>query len=108
MKTNKFFKKAQSLPLNTIVIAMLVIIVMLVIVVFFTSSVGKTGDQLNENAAYTCSASNPALSALGYKNIESEDDVANDGCENGREKISIIHLDNDEDGNKIICCRDKE
>ncbi len=107
MKTNKFFKKAQSLPLDTIVIAMLVIIVMLVIVVFFTSSVGKTGDQLDENSASVCSPSNPALNALGYENIKSEDDVADDGCENGRVEISIIHLDDDEDGDKMICCRDK-
>jgi hypothetical protein len=44
----KKHKKGQSLPLNTIVIAILVIIVLLVIIVFFTSNVAKVGDQTGE------------------------------------------------------------
>ena len=60
------FKKGQSLPLNTIVIAILVIIVLLVIIVFFTTQVGNTGDQLDANNPSQCNENNPALSTLGY------------------------------------------
>ena len=59
-------KQGQALALNTIVIAILVIIVLLVIIVFFTSQVGDTGDQLEQNSASQCSENNPALATLGY------------------------------------------
>lgn len=60
----------QSLPLNTIVIAILVIVVMLVIIVFFTSQVGDTGNTLNENNPTQCNINNPALVAIYGQEIE--------------------------------------
>ena len=63
-------RKAQGLPLNTIVIAILVIIVLLVIVVFFTTNVGKSGEQLDQNSVGQCSEDNPALATLGYTDYE--------------------------------------
>ena len=50
MNKNNFFKKAQALPLNTIVIAILVIIVLVVIIVFFNTSVEESGDQLSSTS----------------------------------------------------------
>ena len=63
-------KQGQALALNTIVIAILVIIVLLVIIVFFTSQVGDTGDQLEQNSASQCSENNPALATLGYDEFQ--------------------------------------
>jgi len=73
MKFLNKYKKGQALPLNTIVIAILVIIVLLVIVVFFTTQVGQTGEQLDENSPSICGPNNPALSTLkytGFKSVE--------------------------------------
>ena len=84
-------KSAQSLPLNTIVIAMLVIIVLLVIIVFFTSSVSKSGDTINQNSADLCTSSNPVVKGLGY--IHAEYSTSEDGksCADSRfEVISVI------------------
>ena len=49
MKTNE--NKAQGLPLNTIVLAILVIIVLLVVIVFFTSKMGSAGDSLDDTSS---------------------------------------------------------
>jgi len=64
-------KKGQALPLNTIVIAILVIIVLLVIIVFFTTQVGDTGKQLEQNSPNICGPNNPALATLGYTEFKS-------------------------------------
>lgn len=71
MTKSNLRKKAQGLPLNTIVIAILVIIVMLVIVVFFTSQIGESGSTIDDTqgqftGSNACSVSNPAATALGY------------------------------------------
>ena len=71
MDISNKFKKAQSLPLNTIVIAMLVIIVLLVIIVFFTNSVSKSGDTINQNSATNCNLNNPVIKTLGYTDVMS-------------------------------------
>lgn len=106
MKNNSKTKKAQALPLNTIVIAILVIIVLLVIVVFFTSKIGETSEQLGERSVVECSLDNPALAALNYKSVNLEVPV-NDECPYG-EKISIIPSEKDEEGNVLrICCGTK-
>ncbi len=57
-------KSSQSLPLNTIVIALLVVIVLLVIILFFTGSFSNSGKDLdNIKGTYTdCSPNNPLLS----------------------------------------------
>ncbi len=79
--------KAQSLALNTIVIAMLVIIVLLVIIVFFTGSISKTGSTIDDNNPTSCSDNNPAIKALGYSNtIWSESKPTNGNYE----LISVI------------------
>lgn len=49
MKSNKFFKKGQSLPLNTIIIAILVILVLVFIILYFTTGITKTGEDMNSN-----------------------------------------------------------
>ncbi len=85
------FKKAQSLSLNTIVIAMLVIIVLLVIIVFFTGSISKTGNTIDENDITLCSINNPAIKSLGYLHAEYSTSSDGKSCEDSRfEIISII------------------
>lgn len=102
-------KKGQSLPLNTIVIAILVIIVLLIIVVFFASNMGKQGEQLNSLSG--CDASNGAIAALGYKTAEAiEVDKDKVECSaSNQERISIIPS-KAVDGNDqkvMICCGSK-
>ena len=60
----KLYKKAQGLPLNTIVIALLVVIVLVVIVLAFTSNIGSANDTLQDNSASKCSNSNSAITVL--------------------------------------------
>lgn len=99
-KFNKFFKKAQGLPLNTIVIAMLVIIVMVVIVVFFTKGIGDSGDKLE--GASDCSFSNPLISTDDYKSVKSEDSTGS-GCGEGEKSIATVILPK-KNGKAQICC----
>ncbi len=97
MNSIKRFRKGQSLPMNTIVIAILVIIVLLVIIVFFTNSLGETGSSIEDNGQVNaCSVdSNPAIKTLGYSSAKYVEESDCDG-----EKISIVK--NDEDDN--VCC----
>jgi len=84
-------KKSQSLPLNTIVIAMLVIIVLLVIIVFFTGSLSKSGSTINKNSASLCSTYNPVITTLGYIHAEYSTSADGKNCANSRfEEISVI------------------
>lgn len=78
-------KKGQSLSLNTIVIAILVIVVMLVIIVFFTTRVGDTGQQLDENNPSVCSLNNPAIATLGYEDARSKTDLDLENTQNCNE-----------------------
>ena len=84
-------KKSQSLPLNTIVIAMLVIIVLLVIIVFFTGSVSKSGKTINKNSASICSISNPVISTLGYIHAEYSTN-SNDPSKCADSKFKVISI----------------
>ena len=112
-----FNRRAQSLPLNTIVIAILVIIVLVVIITFFVSNTAKTGEQLNQNSVSGCSMSNPALKAIGYTDVKPNTVEVNSGenpeykCDSGYEKIDIIPVTKEEaDNNKIkysYCCGKK-
>jgi hypothetical protein len=54
-----FNKRAQGLPLNTVVIAILAIITLLVIVVMFSGKFSESSDQLSEVSG--CSLSNPLV-----------------------------------------------
>lgn len=109
------FRKAQSLPLNTIVIAVLVIIVLLVIIVFFTSNVGETGEQISSNSPGSCSISNPTIKTLGYLHAEYSTSGDIDSCAHSAfEVISIIpRAQGDESicGTKVqegaVCCGTK-
>jgi len=102
-KLNKA-KNAQGLPLNTIVIAILVIIVLLVIVVFFTSNVGKSGEQINQISG--CTTQNGALTTIGYTQIHPESGKAEGDttCNDGGSYVPIIPTGKDSDGKGIICC----
>ena len=93
----QLFRKGQGLPLNTIVIAILVIIVLLVIVVFFTSRVGETGGQLDENSAVDCSINNPAISALGRY----DDANFQDTCD-GEAFDTLVFIPKNDNGQ--VCC----
>ncbi len=103
--------KGQSLPLNTIVIAILVIIVLLVIVVFFASNIG--GGQDDINTLKGCSVENAAVASLGYtwadKQLVSKD---NQVCSRGS-KIFVVPPKNEINGagvetsNVWICCGEK-
>jgi ABC-type Na+ efflux pump permease subunit len=79
-------KKGQALPLNTIVIAILVIVVLLVIIIFFTSSVGESGQAIQDQSVTQCSSSNPALATLGYTGFISKEIYGGDGGNGGYTK----------------------
>ena len=111
MEILKKIKKAQSLPLNTIVIAILVIIVLLVIIVFFTSKVGESGDQLNTISG--CTIENPAISTLGYKKVATlkAGKDALDKCDDKYpERVSIIPTKANPDNTDqvLVCCGTKQ
>lgn len=51
--------KAQGLPLNTIVIALLVVVVLVVIVLAFTTNIGETNQtfqEMSRSCSVTCSS----------------------------------------------------
>jgi ABC-type uncharacterized transport system permease subunit len=102
MEINKFFKKGQSLPLNTIVIAILVVIVLVVIIVFFTTSTGDSMSTVNENSASKCTSSNAALQTLGYIDITSTEMKCSELGE-GFVEVSRYNSQNEE-GDIIYCC----
>ena len=110
---SKKLRKGQSLPLNTIVIALLVIIVLVVIIVFFTNSVAETGDTINKNSISGCSMDNPAIKSVGYTDVEKVSSVGQkDGniikpsCKKGYEEIPFIKEVKTET-ERIICCGKK-
>lgn len=51
--------KAQGLPLNTIVIALLVIVVLVVVILAFTTNIGQTNqtfEEMSRSCSVTCSS----------------------------------------------------
>jgi hypothetical protein len=117
-KINKF-RKGQSLPLNTIVIALLVIIVMVVIIAFFVSNTSKAGDEFNRNSVTQCTLDNAAITSLGYKSVNTEKikiptdpnnikadeyNPTKNNCKSG-EEIKFVRTKVDEE--YIICCGTK-
>ena len=103
MKINKFFKKGQALPLNTIVIAILVVIVLVVIIVFFTSSTGESLDTVKKNGATGCSTSNSALKTLGYKEVSLLEVGQSCSDYDGMSEIAGFS-EKDENGQTKLCC----
>jgi Tfp pilus assembly protein PilO len=72
-------KKAQSLPLSTIVIVILVVIVMIVILMFFFSTSGEQTDTVNKVSPSSCTPDNFLLSDYSASDLkELEEDV--DSC----------------------------
>lgn len=61
-------KKAQGLPLNTIVIALLVVVVLVVIILAFTTNVGNFNRGVDDQSASQCRPNNPAIVALFGEN----------------------------------------
>ena len=93
-------KRAQALPLNTIVIAILVIIVLLVIIVFFTTKVGDSGQTLNEQSASQCTLENAAIGALADPSIKPYGKSTGESCNDGDRSIPGVKGPNNAD----ICC----
>lgn len=96
MEFNK--KKAQGLPLNTIVIALLVVVVLVVIVLAFTTNIGNFNDSLNDNSGSACSAGNPAIQAF----VENASDYNNyDFVEDSCSGVTISAIRN---SSGAVCC----
>ena len=93
MNLKNLNKKAQSLPLNTIVIAILVVIVLLIIIVAFTD--GFTGSNRQISEATSCSSANPSL-----KDYKSIDEYSPDQCTGDLERIYTVQV---EDKDKVCC-----
>lgn len=94
-------KKAQSLPLNTIVIAILVIIVLLVVIVFFTSKLNDTSNSLDHttDGFKNCEVGNFAISADKYSSTEKIDKNTLNGCKS----VNGVRIYGVEENN-LICC----
>ncbi len=100
----KFYKKGQSLPLNTIVIALLVVIVLVVIVLAFTSNVGNTNDTLQESNQ--CNADNAAINIIYSPEkytIAPLNADENGGCPTGS-RVPGVPTEDD----KLCCATPKE
>ncbi len=97
MKVNNLYKKAQSLPLNTIVIAILVVIVLLVIIVAFTDNFTGTNEQIGDAAG--CSVTNPIVS-VKYSEAEWYEGEQRTGYE---KVTGFLSRDEDDDGINEYC-----
>ena len=84
MNFKNLHKRAQSLPLNTIVIAIMVVIVLLIIIVTFTDSFTGSNEQLSQ--ASGCTDTNPLVS-VRYENPQSAP-ITNPP--NGYEKVTGV------------------
>ena len=92
----KVYRKAQSLPLNTIVIALLVVIVLVVVVLAFTSNIGTTNQTLSD--ANACSSDNSAITVI--YDVEKYEIASNPGsCESGSTRIPGVNA-----GEGNVCC----
>lgn len=107
MNNKNLHRKAQSLPLNTIVIAILVILVLLVIIVFFTSNVGESGETLNQVSG--CNLNNPVLSSIGVQSAVpsravNPSDPTDGVCQGDARVSSLVPRANLDDGTVQYCC----
>ena len=104
-------KKAQGLPLNTIVIALLVVVVLVVIILAFTTNIGGFNTQVNEVGGGSCNAGNPAVAALYGSELNAADFVTNRnstvGCEEGFSRVPGVRGDSNVE-NSICCVRTRE
>ncbi|MCB9370728.1 hypothetical protein H6501_03965 [Candidatus Woesearchaeota archaeon] len=99
MVMNQKQNKAQSLPLNTIVIALLVIIVLVVIVVFFTTRTADAGTTItNTNDDFRgCKIGTFVLPEDQYTSARIT--AKTTGCSEGEKRISTASVP---DGQ--VCC----
>ncbi|MCH8520107.1 MAG: hypothetical protein LAT82_05115 [Nanoarchaeota archaeon] len=94
-------KKAQSLPLNTIVIALLVVVVLVVIILAFTTNIGGFNTQVNEVGGGNCNAGNPAIAAIYGSNANIDATKSEqDGCDAGFSRVPGVSGN----GEGTICC----
>jgi len=93
----KLNNKGQSLPLNTIVIALLVVIVLVVIVLAFTSNVGQTNDTLQESNQ--CNADNAAINIIYSPERYTIGPESGTTCPEGSSRIPGVPTPDDE-----VCC----
>ena len=105
MEFNK--KRAQGLPLNTIVIAVLVVVVLVVIVLAFTTNIGNFNDSVEDTGASQCTADNPAIvtiygSGADVQSSEPESDAedARQVCPEGLSRVPGISGDSE----GTFCC----
>ena len=98
---NNFSKKTkgQSLPLNTIVIAILVVIVMVVVIVMFSTRTTDAGDSLDSmgNSYTGCNDKNTLYTE--YDNVKPETKAT---CLGKDPKGSILMADTKDEN--TICC----
>lgn len=98
----KFNRKAQSLPLNTIVIALLVVIVLVVIVLAFTSNIGNTNNTLNE--ANACGPDNAGITIIYDPKTYDIKSEAGTSCPEGATRIPGVQTP---DG-QVCCASEKQ
>ena len=84
-------KKAQGMPLNTIVIAAIVLVVMVVLILIFTGGIGKWGEDREEQQEIA-NARAECLGKLGTIKTEKE-------CEDGYTKDATTNV-----GKGFVCC----
>ena len=92
-------KKAQGLPLNTIVIALLVVVVLVVLIFAFVNNIGQSQSQLDEvREGSACTPDNNLVIAQFGANA----DVAGDNptCEEGFRRVTGVSGN----GEGNICC----
>ena len=97
-------KKAQGLPLNTIVIALLVVVVLVVIILAFTTNIGGFNTQVRDTGTGLCGPANPAISTiLKVEEYDFRGSFNRTECtsseRNGRVMIGVGG-----DGDNNVCC----
>ena len=90
-------KKAQGLPLNTIVIALLVVVVLVVIILAFTTNIGGFNTQVQETGAGVCNSGNPAIIAMYGNNADVNSRAS---CQNNERQV--VGVSGNQDGH--VCC----
>lgn len=101
MKLNNFFsRKGQGLPLNTVVIAILVVLVLVILIVYFTTSMNKTGDDIEQNTqgVNACKVGSYIIPADKYSDVDDTKN-ADESCKDGWVRIYSAKTDEGK-----ICC----
>ncbi|MCB9370729.1 hypothetical protein H6501_03970 [Candidatus Woesearchaeota archaeon] len=100
MVMNQKQNKAQGLPLNTIVIALLVIIALVLIITFFVSKMNKSGGDFNNvrEGSLSCEPGSTAISEEYARTIGVDTKEECDAV-NGDIFLSVEGKDN-----KKLCC----